>query len=64
MSAKLLPFRAVLLVLSCGSVALGEIIRVPTDAPTIQIAIQKAQPFDTIIVAPGIYSEAISFGAK
>ena len=40
------------------------IIRVPTDAQTIQIAIQKAQPFDTIIVAPGMYSEAINYAGK
>lgn len=42
----------------------ADIIHVPADSPTIQIAIQKAQPFDTIIVAPGTYSEAISFGGK
>lgn len=42
----------------------GGIIHVPTDAPTIQIAIVKAAPFDTIIVAPGTYFEAISFGGK
>ena len=47
-----------------GAGPLGGIIHVPADAPTIQIAIEKAQPFDTIIVAPGTYSEAISFGGK
>ena len=41
-----------------------DIIRVPADAQTIQIAIEKAQPFDTIIVAPGTYFEAISFRGK
>ncbi len=40
------------------------IIHVPTDAPTIQIAIQQAQPFDTIIVAPNTYFEAINFQGK
>ncbi len=39
-------------------------IRVPLDAPTIQIAISNAMPFDTIIVDPGTYFEAISFGGK
>jgi len=43
---------------------LGGTIHVPADAPTIQIAIEKAQPFDTIIVAPGTYFEAINFGGK
>ncbi len=47
-----------------GTGPVGGIIHVPADSPTIQIAIVKAQPFDTIIVAPGTYSEAISFGGK
>lgn len=64
MSARLLPLKVVLSVLSWGSIALGDIIHVPVDAPTIQIAIQIAQPFDTIIVAPDTYFEAISFNGK
>jgi hypothetical protein len=44
--------------------ARAEIIHVPADAPTIGIAIAKAAPFDTIIVAPGAYFEAINFGGK
>lgn len=40
------------------------IIHVPGDAQTIQIAISQAQPFDTIIVAPGTYFEAINFAGK
>jgi hypothetical protein len=47
-----------------GAGSLGEIIHVPADAPTIQIAIVKAAPFDTIIVAPGTYFEAIGFHGK
>ncbi|MCH8150055.1 MAG: hypothetical protein IH987_19090, partial [Planctomycetes bacterium] len=48
-----------------GPVALGQtIIHVPADAPTIQIAIQRAQPSDTIMVAPGTYFEAIDFLGK
>lgn len=46
-----------------GSV-LGGTIHVPADAPTIQIAILNAQPFDMVIVAPGTYYEAINFGGK
>lgn len=42
----------------------ADTIHVPSEAPTIQIAISKAAPFDTIIVAPGEYFEAISFGGK
>lgn len=41
--------------LSCGSAASADTIRVPADAPTIQIAISDAMPFDTIIVDPGTY---------
>lgn len=53
-----------LLTMFVGVGSLGGIIHVPADSPTIQIAIAKAAPFDTIIVAPGTYSEAISFGGK
>lgn len=47
-----------------AQIAFAGIIHVPADSPTIQIAISQAQPFDTIIVAPGTYFEAISFGGK
>ena len=47
-----------------GTGSIGGIIHVPTDAPTIQIAIEKAQPFDTIIVAPGTYHERINSVGK
>ncbi len=53
---------AALAVLCAESVA--DTIHVPGEAPTIQIAIAKAAPFDSIIVAPGEYFEAISFGGK
>jgi hypothetical protein len=39
-------------------------IRVPADRPTIQEAITNATAGDSIIVAPGIYFEAINFLGK
>ena len=44
-----------------GAGSLGGIIHVPADVPTIQTAIEEAQPFDTIIVAPGTYHESVNF---
>jgi len=39
--------------------AFGNIIRVPEDYPTIQEAIDAADPEATIIIAPGTYTESI-----
>ncbi|MDH5779183.1 MAG: PQQ-binding-like beta-propeller repeat protein [Candidatus Bathyarchaeota archaeon] len=39
--------------------AFGNIIRVPEDYPTVQEAIDAADPGATIIVAPGIYYESL-----
>ena len=39
-------------------------IRVPSQFPTIQSAIQASQDGDTIIVQPGTYPENIDFGGK
>jgi hypothetical protein len=63
MPAKLLS-KVVSLAVLFGVAASAGVIHVPADEPTIQIAIQVAKPFDTIIVAPRTYSEAISFGGK
>src|SRR5579875_53041 len=35
------------------------IIHVPGDAPTIQAAVDRAQPGDLVLVAPGVYHEAV-----
>lgn len=40
------------------------ILQVPTDYPTIQAAITAATSNDTILVAPGVYREAISTAGK
>lgn len=43
----------------CVSSALSETIRVPSDAPTIQSALDMIQTGDTVLVAPGRYQEAL-----
>lgn len=45
-------------------VARSEIISVPGDWPTIQIAIEQAETGDTIILAPQTYFEAINLSGK
>lgn len=44
--------------------ASGALIRVPTNQPTIQQAIAAAADGDTVLVAPGVYNESISFQGK
>jgi parallel beta-helix repeat protein len=39
--------------------AFGNVIRVPEDYPTVQEAIDAADPWATIIIAPGTYNESI-----
>lgn len=58
------PIAANMFLIALASPLLGEIIRVPDDAPTIQIAIEKSEPFDLVIVSPGTYFEAINFGGR
>ena len=42
------------------------VIRVPSDFPTIQAALNDASllTVDTVLVAPGVYHEAVDFGGK
>jgi hypothetical protein len=42
----------------------GRTIRVPADAPTIQRAVDRAKPGTLVLVAPGVYHEAVTVGPK
>jgi plastocyanin len=37
----------------------GATIRVPRDAPTIQAAVDRAEPGGLVLIAPGVYEEAV-----
>ena len=43
-----------------GTKASGHTIAVPADQPTIQGAVDAAQPGDLILVSPGVYNEAVN----
>jgi hypothetical protein len=52
---------AILILAFLGIIPLhANIIHVPADAPSIQEAVQGANTFDTILLAPGIYQENIA----
>ena len=54
----------ILLASGSGLTQASSTIRVPSEQPTIQAAIDAALNGDTILVAPGVYYENILFGAK
>src|SRR5262249_39272586 len=56
-------FATVFLAMPIGA-ASAATIRVPSDQPAIQSAIAAAAPGDTVLVAPGVYSENIKFLGK
>ncbi len=58
----LIPF-AVLLTVILTTIALSNVIHVPSDYETIEEALQNASDFDSILVAAGIYS-GISYQAN
>jgi plastocyanin len=37
----------------------GEVLRVPTEHPTIQAAVHRADPGDLVLIDPGVYEEAV-----
>jgi hypothetical protein len=53
-----------MLALAVSSATAATVIHVPADQPTIQAAINAATNGDTVLVAPGTYTENINFSGK
>lgn len=55
---------AIVAIAVCNVLSFAETITVPTEAPTIQDAIDLAQGDDIIFVEPGRYNESINYNGK
>ncbi|RPJ23212.1 MAG: hypothetical protein EHM35_17500, partial [Planctomycetaceae bacterium] len=53
-------------VVSCALVVSASAVtrKVPSEYPSIQLAIQNCNNGDTVLVAPGVYYETINFSGK
>ena len=52
------------LVWALALVGSAAVIRVPQDYASVQLAVNAAKPGDTILIAPGIYSESVTILGK
>ena len=56
--------RSLLALLVLVSAAQAAVLRVPLQFPTIQAAVDAAQPGDHVVVSPGLYAESVSLAGK
>jgi hypothetical protein len=45
---------------TAGAGASGRTVKVPQDQPTVQAAVDAAQPGDLVLISPGVYKEAVN----